>query len=61
MATLIPDISPKRLESLGQARIEEGTLVTPPVVVPPLAQGTDWKKLGLWAVLLLSVLFSTVT
>ena len=58
LATLIPDISPKRLESLGQARVEEGTVVTSPVVAPlPLDQGTDWKMLGLWAVLLLSVLF----
>jgi len=58
LATLIPDLSPKRLENLGQARVEEGTLVTSPVVAPaPSNQGTDWKKLGLWAVLLLSVLF----
>ncbi len=57
LATLIPDISAKRLENLGQARVEEGTLVTSPVVAPPLTQGADWKKLGLWAVLVLSVLF----
>ena len=58
LATLIPDFSPERLERLGQARVEDGTLVAPPsATLTPAPVGSDWKKIGLWAVLLLSVLF----
>ena len=58
LATLIPDFNPKRLENLGQAQIEDGTLVTVPnAVLTPAPPVTDWKKIGLWAVLLLSVAF----
>jgi hypothetical protein len=31
-------------------------VTTPAVATLPAAVGTDWKKLGLWAVLLLGVL-----
>ena len=58
VATLIPDFRPERLEHLGQARVEDGTLVAPPsAALTPTPAGTNWKKIGLWAVLLLSVLF----
>ena len=58
LATLIPDFNPKRLENLGQAQVEDGTLVTAPsAVLTPAPPVTDWKKIGLWAVLLLSVAF----
>ncbi|MCY1562950.1 hypothetical protein D9M68_1004170 [compost metagenome] len=35
----------------------DGGVVTPTAATVPVTVGTDWKKLGLWAVLLLSVLF----
>lgn len=55
LSTLIPDYSAQRLAGLGQARVA-GEVVIPqpaPQVVP--VPGTDWKKIGLWAVLLLGV------
>jgi hypothetical protein len=56
LSTLIPDYSPAKLAKLGQASVDGGALVTP-VSTVPVSVGTDWKKFGLWAVLLLSVLF----
>lgn len=59
LSTLIPDYSPQRLKELGQARIEDaGQLAAPAgvAVATPVAPGRDWKKVGLWAVLLLGVL-----
>lgn len=57
LTTLIPDYTPQRLKSLGQARVEDaplaGTDATPRAAE---AHGPDWKKVGLWAVLLLGVL-----
>ncbi|RON10815.1 hypothetical protein BK659_04695 [Pseudomonas brassicacearum] len=56
LSTLIPDYSPKRLAALGQAKVDGGAVVTSPVTaVTPIATGTNWKKIGLWAVLLLGV------
>lgn len=58
LSTLIPGYSPQRLESLGQAKVEGTVTVTPPAAaVAPVVAQTNWKKFGLWAVLLLSVLF----
>ncbi|WP_248752434.1 DUF3999 domain-containing protein [Pseudomonas sp. MWU15-20650] len=55
LSTLIPDYSAERLKTLGQATVAgDVTVKTPPLVVAPQV-GTDWKKLGLWAVLLLGV------
>jgi len=57
LATLIPDYSPKRLAALGQARADGGAAVVQPLTpVTPIAVDTHWKKIGLWAVLLLGVL-----
>ncbi|NWB88056.1 DUF3999 domain-containing protein [Pseudomonas gingeri] len=55
LSTLIPDYSPQRLAGLGKATATGAavTTVQPPAV--PVAVGTDWKKIGLWAVLLLGV------
>jgi len=58
LATLIPDSNAAKLAALGTAEVDRGAAVTTPVVetaVAPVA--TNWKKFGLWAVLLLSVLF----
>ncbi|MDP9533195.1 DUF3999 domain-containing protein [Pseudomonas protegens] len=59
LATLIPDYSPQRLKELGQAKVEgEAQLTTSTAASPDVAvaSGPDWKKIGLWAVLLLGVL-----
>ncbi|MGY2223373.1 DUF3999 domain-containing protein [Pseudomonas gingeri] len=55
LSTLIPDYSPQRLAALGKATPGAAVVVAaqPPAVVAP--PGTDWKKIGLWAVLLLGV------
>jgi len=56
LSTLIPDYSPKRLATLGQAKVDGGAVVTSSLTaVTPIATGTNWKKIGLWAVLLLGV------
>ena len=62
LETLIPDYRPERLATLGQARVDASVPVaSAPVAGPlteplPIVAGTDWKKLSLWAVLLLGVL-----
>lgn len=55
LSTLIPDYSPQRLAGIGKATAGTAQAVAPQVpqaVTPP---ATDWKKIGLWAVLLLGV------
>lgn len=55
LSTLIPDYSPERLKALGQATLVGEIAVKPPAIASLPEAGTDWKKLGLWAVLLLGV------
>ncbi|MCX7079468.1 MAG: DUF3999 domain-containing protein [Pseudomonas sp.] len=56
LSTLIPDYSTKRLAALGQATVDGGSVATQPITATPLVtSGTDWKKVGLWSVLLLGV------
>lgn len=55
LTTLIPDYSRERLKDVGQATVAGEALVKPAAVAAAPAPGTDWKKLGLWAVLLLGV------
>ena len=55
LSTLMPDNSNERLKTLGQATLAGEVAVASPVVAVAPAAGTDWKKLGLWAVLLLGV------
>ncbi|VVO22887.1 DUF3999 domain-containing protein [Pseudomonas fluorescens] len=58
LPTLIPDYRAGRLAALGQAKVHGGSLVSQPTTVtPPIIAGTEWKKIGLWAVLLLGVVF----
>lgn len=57
LSTLIPDYSPHKLATLGRASVDGGAVVTPVASSVPAPAGTDWKKFGLWAVLLVSVLF----
>ncbi|QVW23690.1 DUF3999 family protein [Pseudomonas hormoni] len=58
LSTLIPDYSAAKWAALGRATVESGVVATPTSTVTSTSQvGTNWKKFGLWAVLLLSVLF----
>ncbi len=57
LSTLIPDFSAAKLATLGRASVDGGAVVTPAAAAVPAPTGTDWKKFGLWAVLLLSVFF----
>lgn len=56
LGTLIPDYSPQRMATLGKASVSAGPVATP--ATPQVEAGaTNWKKFGLWAVLLLGVGF----
>ncbi|PQP05415.1 DUF3999 domain-containing protein [Pseudomonas frederiksbergensis] len=55
LSTLIPDYSAAKLAALGKATLDGGAVVTPVATAPTVLE-TNWKKIGLWAVLLLSVL-----
>lgn len=58
LATLIPDFKPQMLATLGKATVQGEALATQTSTATTAAvAGTNWKKLGLWAVLLLSVVF----
>jgi hypothetical protein len=57
LTTLVPDYRPSRLATLGMATVNGATTSTPAVETAPAVVGTNWKKIGLWAVLVLSVLF----
>jgi hypothetical protein len=58
LSTLIPDYSAAKLATLGKATVDSGAVATPASTVTTAATiDTNWKKIGLWAVLLLSVLF----
>ncbi|MCM2363702.1 DUF3999 domain-containing protein [Pseudomonas sp. SR18] len=55
LSTLIPDYNAERLDRLGQAKVAGEMTVASPAVVAAVDDGPNWKKLGLWAVLLLGV------
>jgi hypothetical protein len=57
LSTLIPDYSAAKLATLGNASVAGEVVVTPTASTLPTVAGADWKTIGLWAVLLLSVLF----
>ncbi|OIN54570.1 DUF3999 domain-containing protein [Pseudomonas costantinii] len=55
LSTLIPDYSTERLKTLGQAKVAGEAVVKALAVATSPEVGPNWKKLGLWAVLLLGV------
>jgi hypothetical protein len=58
LSTLIPDYSPEKLATLGRAMVDVGAAATQPSAGATSAPiDTHWKKFGLWAVLLLCVVF----
>ncbi|AVU78231.1 DUF3999 domain-containing protein [Pseudomonas rhizophila] len=56
LATLVPDYKPSRLATLGTATLSGAATSTPVTASTPATIETNWKKIGLWAVLLISVL-----
>lgn len=56
LTTLVPGYEPKRLASMGEARLK-GTLQAPAAAVPATVATADtqWKRYGLWALLLAGV------
>ncbi|MGU9804386.1 DUF3999 domain-containing protein [Pseudomonas brassicacearum] len=56
LATLVPDYKPSRLATLGTATLSGAATSTPVTAATPATVETNWKKIGLWAVLLISVL-----
>ncbi|SDN57174.1 Protein of unknown function [Pseudomonas arsenicoxydans] len=58
LSTLVPDYSAAKFAALGKASVEGAAVVSSTSTVTAAATtDTNWKKFGLWAVLLLSVLF----
>ena len=55
MSTLIPGYDDKRLAGLGIARAAETTLVEAGAASAEQVERFDWKRLGLWAILLVGV------
>jgi hypothetical protein len=56
LSTLIPGVTEQKLAALGSATLNTAP-VTAASVPLPLADGPDWKRVGLWAVLIIGVLF----
>ena len=54
LSTLIPGYEPARLSQLGVASVAVAAAATAEPQAP-VAAATDWKRIGLWAVLLLGV------
>jgi hypothetical protein len=54
--TLVPGVTPEKLAALGTARLTT-TPVAVAVSAAPVATGPDWKRIGLWGVLVLGVIF----
>jgi hypothetical protein len=58
LTTLIPDFKPQMLATLGKASVQSEAVGTQTSTATTSAEAEiNWKKIGLWAVLLLSVLF----
>lgn len=57
LATLIPDFTPQKLAALGTAKPASATVADMAAPLPVVQESVDFKRLGLWAVLLLGVLF----
>ncbi|AHG41013.1 membrane protein [Pseudomonas syringae CC1557] len=55
LATLIPDYSAQKMNSLGRAEPENMQVKLIPMS-PDDASGIDWKRIGLWSVLVLGVI-----
>ncbi|HEY0289608.1 MAG TPA: DUF3999 domain-containing protein [Pseudomonas sp.] len=56
LSTLIPGVTPEKLAALGSATLASAPVAATAVPVP-VADGPDWKRMGLWAVLVIGVIF----
>ncbi|WP_110950897.1 DUF3999 domain-containing protein [Pseudomonas bohemica] len=54
--TLVPGVTPEKLATLGNAELTTAS-VTVPAPAAPVASEPDWKRVGLWGVLVLGVIF----
>jgi hypothetical protein len=57
LATLIPGVSPEKLAALGSASMASAPGAPAASTEPVEASGPDLKRIGLWAVLILGVIF----
>ncbi|MCF4998376.1 DUF3999 family protein [Pseudomonas syringae] len=58
LATLVPDFTPAKYAALGTASVQGEAIARQTTTTATVAVAkTNWKKIGLWAVLLLSVVF----
>ena len=57
LATLIPDFTPQKLATLGTAKPTTATVANMAAPLPAVQESIGFKRIGLWAVLLLGVLF----
>lgn len=57
LSTLIPGVSPEKLAALGSASMASTPAVPAVAPAPVQASGPDMKRIGLWAVLILGVVF----
>lgn len=55
LTALIPDYSAAKMATLDKAQVNGDALTASPIKATVLASDTNWKKIGLWAVLLLGV------
>ncbi|QVE19807.1 DUF3999 domain-containing protein [Pseudomonas cichorii] len=56
LTALIPDFDPQKLTALGKARPAKAPAASAAVAAPPAAESMDYKRMGLWAVLILGTL-----
>jgi len=54
--TLVPGITPEKLTTLGSAKLASPSVAVPAAAMPVVAS-PDWKRIGLWGVLVLGVIF----
>ncbi|WP_122781221.1 DUF3999 family protein, partial [Pseudomonas viridiflava] len=53
LATLIPDFTPQKLATLGTAKPTSATVANMAAPLPVVQESVDFKRIGLWAGLLL--------
>jgi hypothetical protein len=56
LSTLVPGVTSEKLAALGSAQLSV-TPVSVPAPATPVAVGPDWKRMGLWGILVLGVIF----
>ncbi|KPC24715.1 Uncharacterized protein ABJ99_3014 [Pseudomonas syringae pv. cilantro] len=57
LATLIPDFSPQKLALIGTAQPAAAAVADMTAAPPAAQQSADFKRMGLWAILVVGVLF----